>query len=154
METIFGTIVEVATMLLARLVIMGVGIAAAYLMKKLAEKKGLERIARGVDLVAQATQTTVLELQQTVVADAKEAAADGKLSWDIIKALRDDLNRMAKEKLSPAIIELLTGAGYDLDALITGFGEAMIYHMPHAPAAEIEERKPPDETTTNTEYAE
>lgn len=156
METIIGKVIEVVTMVLARLIIMGVGIAAAYLMKKLADKKGLERIARGVDLVAQAVQTTVLELQQTVVADAKEAAADGKLSWDLIKALRGDLNRMSKEKLSPAIIELLTGAGYDIDALITGFGEALIWQMPHSPVTEIKESKPPDETadeTTNTEYA-
>lgn len=152
--TIFGTVVDVATMLAARLLVAAIGAAGAWLLSKLAKTQKLKNIEKGVALVTQAAQTTVLELQQTVVGPIKESK--GKLPEDVIEALADDLKRMTKEKLSPAVIELLVGAGIDIEALIQGVGEKTVLYLPHSEDAEeqpAEEPKPPDVETGNTEYA-
>ena len=137
METIFGTLVDVVTMLLARLAIVGIGTLGAWLISKLAQTQKLKHIEQAVKLVTEAAGTTVLELQQTVVGPIKKNK--GKLPEDVVKALADDLKRMTREKLSPAVIELSVGAGIDLDALIQGVGEQTVLYLPHSTD------KPPDE---------
>ena len=144
--TIFGTIVDVVSMLLARLLVVAIGAVGAWLISRLAKSQKFKNIEKGVEMVTRMAQTTVMELQQTVVGPIKENK--GKIPPDVVKALADDLKRMTKEKLSPAVIELLVGAGIDIDALIQGVGENSVLFLPHG--------QPPDETTdttANTEYA-
>lgn len=71
----------------------------------------------------------MLELQQTVVDGWKAASVDGKLSQDEIAELGKMLIEKTMEKMSDSAKNLLTSAGVDITAIITGAGEAMIQNM-------------------------
>ena len=64
--------------------------------------------------------------------DMKEASADGKLTKDEIGTLGDLLLEMTLEKISSASIGVLRAANVDINAIITGAGEAMIARMKRA----------------------
>lgn len=129
MEIILGSAIEVVTAIVARLLIAGLAIAGTWLIDKLAKNQKLKHIEKGVELLVQAAQTTVMELQQVVVDPLKEAAANGKLTDEDKIMLKEALQSKTRQKITPAVIDLLSGAGYDIDALIQGAGEAMIYQM-------------------------
>ena len=129
MELIYGNAVEVVTAVVARLLITVLAIAGTWLIDKLAKNQKLKHIEKGVELLTKAAQTTVMELQQVMVEPLKEAAINGKLTDDAKIALKEALQSKTRQKITPAVIDLLTGAGYDIDALIQGAGEALIYEM-------------------------
>lgn len=89
----------------------------------------LETVNNAVDELTTAAEQTVLELQQTVVDDLKAASADGKLTQDEIDALGKKLLKGTIEKMSTSGIHVLQAANVDINALVTGAGEAMIAKM-------------------------
>lgn len=124
-EVIFETIVQILSTLLLTMI----GVAGAWLMSKIAKRDELSSISIATDEVFKAAQITVGELQQTIVDGWKAANADGKLTDDEIKHLGSLLVQKSIEKLSEPTKKLLTSAGVDISAIITGVGEAMIQSM-------------------------
>ncbi len=122
-------IIETAVQIVATLLITLIGVLGAWLTAKLAKKTELTNINAATNEVVNAAQLTVLELQQTVVEGWKAASADGKLSQDEIAELGKMLVQKTMEKMSDSAKSLLTSAGVDITAIITGAGEAMIQSM-------------------------
>lgn len=126
METIImETLVQIATTLLLTVI----SVAGAWLAAKIAKRTELQNIHIATGEVVDAAQTTVLELQQTVVEGWKKAHADGKLTKEEIEQLGEMLVDKTLEKMSGSAIKLLSSAGKDISAMITGAGEALIARM-------------------------
>ena len=122
-------IIETAVQIVATLLITLIGVFGAWLTAKIAKKTELTNISVATNEVIGAAQLTVLELQQTVVDSWKAASADGKLSQEEITELGKMLIEKTMEKMSDSAKNLLTSAGVDITAIITGAGEAMIQNM-------------------------
>lgn len=122
-------IIETVVQIVATLLITLIGVLGAWLTTKIAKKTELTNIGVATNEVIGAAQLTVLELQQTVVDGWKAASADGKLSQDEIAELGKMLIEKTMEKMSDSAKSLLTSAGVDITAIITGAGEAMIQNM-------------------------
>ena len=120
-QTLISTVAQV----IATLLITLIGVMGAWLTAQIAKKQKLAGIAAATQQVIQAAQTTVGELQQTVVESLK-AANGGKLTADQIKDLGQQLIAKTQDKLSDPVVNLLTASAVDVDALITGAGENWI----------------------------
>ena len=101
-----------------------VGILAAWVLTRINKNLKLTYISKAVDELILAAEQTVLELQQTMVDDMK--AAGGKLSSSDIRNLKTTLVAKVKEKTSEEALDILKNAQVDVNALISGAGEAMI----------------------------
>ena len=100
--------------------------AGAWLVTQIAKSQQLNTINTAVDELTNAAETTVLELQQTVVDGLKEASADGKLTQEEITELGKLLLKGTLEKMSDSAINVLKAANVDINAIVTGAGEALI----------------------------
>ena len=80
-SVIIETIVSVA----ANLAITLIGVLGAWLVAQIGKTQQLNTINAAVGELTNAAETTVLELQQTVVDGLKEASADGKLTKEEIR---------------------------------------------------------------------
>lgn len=129
MEMIVNALIESGVQVIAALAAAGIGIAGAWLTAQIGKVKQLQTVQIAVEEAKDAAVTTVLELQQTVVNDLKAAAADGKLTQEEIGKLKSDVISMSLAKLSNASVKVLTAAGVDISAIITGAAEAMIGEM-------------------------
>lgn len=72
-----------------------------------------------LEILFDITRQTVGELQQLFVKGWKEAGG-GKLSEEQIEMLRQELFVLVKKKLDQPTQDLLTAAGADINALISG----------------------------------
>lgn len=122
-------IIETVVQILTTLLITLIGVLGTWLTTKIAKKQELANIAAATDEATKAAQTTVLELQQTTVEAMKAASADGKLKQSEIEELGALLLQKALDKMSDAAKNVLTSAGVDITAIITGAGEALINRM-------------------------
>lgn len=78
-----------------------------------------------LEILFDITRQTVGELQQLFVKGWKEAGG-GKLSEEQIEMLRQELFVLVKKKLDQPTQDLLTAAGADINALISGAAEDWI----------------------------
>lgn len=127
-----NVIIETVATIVATLLTTLIGVLGAWLLAKIGKRQELQTITIAIGEVTHAAQTTVLELQQTVVDGLKAAAEDGKLGKDEIAALGLMLERGAMEKLSEPTKKLLEAAGVDIIAIIHGAGEALIKQINHS----------------------
>lgn len=125
-------IIQNVTQVAATLLMTLIGVLGAWLTTKLAKKEELKNITAAINELVSAAQITVLELQQTTVDGWKEAHTDGKLTDDEKKWLGKALLDKTKEKMSAPAMNLLTAAGVDVNAIITGAGESMIRSIKEA----------------------
>ena len=95
-------------------------------MAQIGKSQQLKTINAAVGELTSAAETTVMELQQTVVEGLKEASADGKLTQDEIKNLGKLLLEGTLAKMSDSGIGVLKAANVDINAIVTGAGEALI----------------------------
>ena len=121
-----AVIIETVVSVFANLAITLIGVAGAWLVTQIAKNQKLNIINTAVGELTNAAQTTVLELEQTVVSDLKAASADGKLTKAEIDALGRQLLKSTLEKMSDSAINVLKAANVDINALVTGAGEALI----------------------------
>lgn len=124
-EIIIENIVQIVVTLLITLI----GVLGTWLTAKLVKREELKNISAATNEVIQMAQTTVLELQQTIVDNMKAAHEDGKLTKDEITSLGLLLLEGTKEKMSATTASLLNAAGVDINAVIIGAGEALINRM-------------------------
>lgn len=119
-------IIETIVSVLANLAVTLIGVAGAWLVTQIAKSQQLNTINTAVNELTNAAETTVLELQQTVVDGLKEASADGKLTQEEIMELGKLLLKGTLEKMSDSAINVLKAANVDINAIVTGAGEALI----------------------------
>ena len=119
-------IIETAVSVLANLAVTLIGVFGAWLLMQISKSQKLSTINTAVGELTNAAEQTVLELQQTVVDDLKAASADGKLTKDEVEVLGKKLIDGALAKMSGSAIDVLKAANVDVNAIITGAGEALI----------------------------
>ena len=119
-------IIETIVSVLANLAITLIGVAGAWLVTQIGKSQQLKTINSAVGELTTAAEQTVYELQQTVVDDLKAASADGKLTQDEITALGKKLLEGTLQKMSDSGIGVLKAANVDINAIVTGAGEALI----------------------------
>lgn len=119
-------IIETIVSVLANLAITLIGVAGAWLVTQIGKSQQLNTINTAIDELTNAAETTVLELQQTVVDGLKEASADGKLTQEEITELGKLLLKGTLEKMSDSGLGVLKAANVDINAIVTGAGEALI----------------------------
>lgn len=121
-----SVIIETVVSIASNLAVTLIGVLGAWLLARLSKTQKLNTIATAVGELTDAAETTVLELQQTLVDGLKEASADGKLTQDEIADLGKKLLDGTLAKMSDSGINVLKAANVDINALVTGAGEAMI----------------------------
>ena len=97
-----------------------------FLQTQIGKTQKLNTINTAVGELTNAAEQTVWELQQTVVDGLKEASADGKLTQDEITNLGKLLLEGTLAKMSESGIGVLKAANVDINAIVTGAGEALI----------------------------
>ena len=122
-------IIETAVSIVANLAVTLIGVLGAWLLSRIAKTQQLSTIGTAVGELTAAAEQTVLELQQTVVDGLKAASADGKLTQDEINDLGKKLIDGTMAKMSDTGIGVLKAANVDINAIITGAGEALIAKM-------------------------
>lgn len=119
-------IIETIVSVLANLAITLIGVAGAWLVAQIGKTQQLNTINTAVGELTTAAEQTVYELQQTVVDGLKEASADGKLTQAEIENLGKLLLGGTMAKMSDSGINVLKAANVDINAIVTGAGEALI----------------------------
>ena len=119
-------IIETLVSVLSNLAITLIAVLGAWLVAQIGKNQQLATINTAVEELTNAAETTVLELQQTMVDGLKEASADGKLTQEEITQLGKLLLKGTLEKMSDSGINVLKAANVDINAIITGAGEALI----------------------------
>ena len=119
-------IIETVVSVVANLAVTLIGVLGAWLLMQISKSQKLSTINTAVDELTGAAEQTVLELQQTVVDDLKAASEDGKLTKDEIEVLGKKLIDGALAKMSGSAMDVLKAANVDVNAIITGAGEALI----------------------------
>jgi hypothetical protein len=119
-------IIETIVSVLANLAITLIGVAGAWLVTQIGKNQQLNTINTAVGELTAAAEQTVLELQQTVVDGLKEASSDGKLTQEEITKLGKLLLDGTLAKMSDSGIGVLKAANVDINAIVTGAGEALI----------------------------
>lgn len=122
-------IINLIAQVISTIIITLLGVLGTWLTMKLGQRVELSNINKAKDELIAAAQQTVMELQQTLVDELKEKAADGKLSEGEIEELGFMLIDKTKQKMSLSAIGLLEAASVDVNALIRGAGEALIKLM-------------------------
>ena len=119
-------IIETVVSIVSNLVITLIGVAGAWLVVQIGKHQELKTINAAVGELTTAAETTVQELNQTVVEGLKEASADGKLTKEEIQHLGKLLLEGTLAKMSNAGINVLKAANMDINAIIISAGEALI----------------------------
>lgn len=122
-------LIEQAVGITAYLLVTLIGLLGAWLSSKLAKKIELKNIDAATDLVIEATQTTVRELEQTTVEALKKSHDDGKLTEEEIKMLGQAMLEITESKLADSVKGLLVAAKVDLENLIRSQAESYIHQM-------------------------
>ena len=121
-----AVVIETIVSVLANLAVTLIGVLGAWLLAQISKTQELKNINTAVEELTGAAEQTVLELQQTVVDGLKEASADGKLTRDEIERLGKLLLKGTLAKMSDSGIKVLKAANVDINAIVTGAGEALI----------------------------
>ncbi len=122
-------VIETVVSILANLAVTLISVFGAWLLMQINKSQKLMTIHEAVDELTKAAEQTVLELQQTVVDDLKAASVDGKLTQEEVEELGKELLKGTLIKMSDAGMGVLKAANVDINAIVTGAGEAMIATM-------------------------
>ena len=128
MEIFMNTLLQYLAEIIAITVVTALGIFGTWLLNKLKQKKGLENIALATEQVLNASQKTVLELQQTLVEGWKRAQ-NGKLTSEQVEELKAKVIEITMAKLAEPTLNLLTAAKVDVLAMITSSAEAYVLEL-------------------------
>ena len=124
--TVAGVLIEQVVTTVARVLEALVLAYGAWALEKFGKNKKLQNLNLANQELCKIVKQTVRELNQTIVAELKEKSPDGKLTDIQIADLNARLLTLVKAKTDEVTIALLTAAGTDLDALITGQCEAYL----------------------------
>lgn len=122
-DTLAGTALKVGLDIVEALALAAISIAGAAWTSMSKNKNYLQNINNAMVKVITMTKITVGELKQTIVDKLKENSVSGKLTSEQIEELKRLLLAKTLEKLDDPTKNLLSAAGADICALITGAGE-------------------------------
>ena len=125
-------LIENLIKILFAVLLMLINVAGVYLTTLIGRSEKLRTVASAVNELKKMAVLTAGELQQTVVDELKEAAADHKLTEDEIRDLQLAVVVKTNEKMAPAVMNLLNAAGVDTVAIIQGATEAWIAKIKQA----------------------
>ena len=128
MEIFVNALIQYIAEIVGLVLVTAIGIFGTWLLNKLNQKKGLENIALATEQVLDASQKTVLELQQTLVEGWKRAQ-DGKLTPEQIEELNKKVLDITLSKLAEPTLNLLNGAKVDVIALIMSAAEGYVLEL-------------------------
>lgn len=127
-DSVAGVAVEQGVLVVARLMESVILVVGTWVLGKMGKQKQLQNVTEATGKLFEVTRQTVGELQQVFVNEWKEANG-GKLNDEQVRILKTELIRLVKEKLDDATMDLITAAGSDLDALITGEAESYLRRL-------------------------
>ena len=119
-------LIEIGTKVIMTLVLLLFSALFTWLSSKLGKVKELESVNEALAQLADATETTVAMLQQTIVEDLKKKSEDGKLTKEEIADLNQQLLDVTKQQLSESAMQVIESAGMDLNTIIANKGEAFV----------------------------
>ena len=119
-------IIETVVSIVANLAVTLIGVFGAWLLMQISKNQQLSTINTAVGELTSAAEQTVLELQQTVVDDLKADSKDGNLTQEEVNELGKKLIDGAIAKMSDSAMDVLKAANVDVNAIVTGAGEALI----------------------------
>ncbi len=122
-------VIETVVSILANLAVTLISVFGAWLLMQINKSQKLMTIHEAVDELTKAAEQTVLQLQQTVVDDLKAATVDGRLTQEEVDDLGKKLLKGTLIKMSDAGMGVLKAANVDINAIVTGAGEALIASM-------------------------
>lgn len=128
MEIFVDIIIKYVAEILGIAIVTAIGIFATWLLNKMKQKKGLENITLATEQVLHAAQSTVLELQQTLVEGWKKNQ-EGKLTQEQIEELKDKVLDITMAKLAEPTLTLLAAAKVDLVAMISSAAEGYVLEL-------------------------
>ena len=128
MEIFVDVLIQYVAEIVALALITSIGIFGSWLLSKIKQKKGLENIGLATEQVLDASQKTVLELQQTLVEGWKRAQ-NGKLTSEQVDELKAKVIEITMAKLARPTLDLLTAAKVDVLAMITSSAEAYVLEL-------------------------
>ena len=128
MEIFVNALIQYVAEIVGLALVTAIGIFGTWLLNKLNQKKGLENIALATEQVLDASQKTVLELQQTLVEGWKRAQ-NGKLTPEQIEELNKKVLDITMSKLAEPTLNLLNGAKVDVIALIMSAAEGYVLEL-------------------------
>lgn len=124
-----NVILENLVSVFTTLLIVLISVLGTWLTAQIGKTQRLGNIQTAIESVVNMAQLTAQELQQTVVEGLKNANEDSKLTREEIETLGLMLLDKTREKLSVPTYDLINAAGIDINALITGAGEAWIQQL-------------------------
>lgn len=127
-DSVAGVAIEQGVLVVARLMESVILVVGTWVLGKMGKQKQLQNVTEATAKLFEVTRQTVGELQQVFVNEWKEANG-GKLNDEQVRILKTELIRLVKEKLDDATMDLITAAGSDLDALITGEAESYLQRL-------------------------
>jgi len=126
MTNYINVLIEALVPVAVQVIVGVVGILGALLLGQLRKVKALQNVTAAVDLLQGAVIDTVNANQQQLVDDLKAAAEDGKLTEGEIAMLQARTIERVKAKVGPAVANVITAAGIDLNQLILDSADAVI----------------------------
>jgi len=127
MEPTFLTILVNQLAPLFAAVIAGlVAVAIARFNKWIRTKTDSEEVLTTMDSVYQIVEVTVADANATIVAGMKAAAADGKITEEEAKEIKDSVFSQIKNNIPPKSAKVLSKVIADLDAYLMSLIEKLV----------------------------
>ena len=127
METTLITILVNQLAPLFAAVIAGlVAVAIARFNKWIRTKTDSEEVLTTMDSVYQIVEVTVADANATIVAGMKAAAADGKITEEEAKEIKDSVFSQIKNNIPPKSAKVLSKVIADLDAYLMSLIEKLV----------------------------
>ena len=128
MELFIETLIQYLAEVVGLVVVTAIGIFGSWLLNKMKQNKSLQNITLATEQVFSAAQSTVYELQQTLVEGWKRNQ-DGKLTPEQVEELRAKVLEITMAKLAEPTLKLLNGAKMDVAAMISSAAESYVLEM-------------------------
>lgn len=128
MELFIETLIQYLAEIVGLMVVTAIGIFGSWLLNKMKQNKSLQNITLATEQVFSAAQSTVYELQQTLVEGWKRSQ-DGKLTPEQVEELRAKVLEITMAKLAEPTLKLLNGAKMDVAAMISSAAESYVLEM-------------------------
>lgn len=126
MTNYINVLIEALVPVAVQIIVGVVGILGALFLGQLRKVKALQNVTAAVDLLQGAVIDTVNANQQQLVDDLKATAEDGKLTEGEIAMLQARTIERVKAKVGPAVANVITAAGIDMNQLILDSADAVI----------------------------
>lgn len=124
-----ATAVDTALEIAKVLAVTIIGVFGAWLTAVIGKNEKFKTVNAAQKELIRMAQITVGEIKQTVSDKYKIDNKNGKLTPAQVEELRDLLLKKTKDKMSVAALNVLTAAAVDINGLIIGVGDDLIFKI-------------------------